>query len=156
MRALPVVRGLVGAEGRSCPILHPSMQVFSFGCNDEGALGRPTSSLEPTSESTPALVKLPEPIAQLSAGDSHSAALAVSGTVYMWGNFRDSTGQVGLVTEGSAAQEPKKVATNIVQVGLGWLWIIEVPCWKPAFTPPPRLVGLLNEATSCGSSVRWL
>lgn len=93
--------------------------VWSFGCNDEGALGRPTSSLEVSSETTPGQVQLPEPIAKLSAGDSHSVALGVSGTVYMWGNFRDSTGQVGLVTEGKAAQEPKQVATNIVQVASG-------------------------------------
>ncbi|XP_070385225.1 regulator of chromosome condensation-like [Dermacentor albipictus] len=95
-----------------------STSVWSFGCNDEGALGRQTSSLDGT-ETTPGTVELPEPVAQLTAGDSHSAALTVSGKVFLWGNFRDSRGQMGLVTEGKAEQEPKLVVSNIVQIASG-------------------------------------
>lgn len=109
----------IAAGGMHTLCLTTDGQLWSFGCNDEGALGRPTSSLDPSSETTPGLVELPEPIAKVSAGDSHSVALGVSGTVYMWGNFRDSTGQVGLLTEGKAEQEPKKVATGIMQIASG-------------------------------------
>ncbi|XP_077546740.1 regulator of chromosome condensation-like isoform X1 [Haemaphysalis longicornis] len=92
-------------------------KVWSFGCNDEGALGR-TTTVE-GSETTPGRVEFPEPIAQLTAGDCHSVALSVSGTVYIWGCFRDSGGQMGLVSEGKAEHEPVKVATGVVQIASG-------------------------------------
>ncbi|XP_077502833.1 regulator of chromosome condensation-like [Amblyomma americanum] len=93
-------------------------KVWSFGCNDEGALGLQTSSLD-GAETTPGLVELPEPVAKLSAGDSHSAALTVTGRAFMWGNFRDSSGQMGLIVEGQAEKEPKLVATGIVEIASG-------------------------------------
>ncbi|XP_075524959.1 regulator of chromosome condensation-like [Dermacentor variabilis] len=108
----------VVAGGMHTLCLTADGKVWSFGCNDEGALGRQTSSLDGT-ETTPGTVELPEPVAQLTAGDSHSAALTVSGKVFLWGNFRDSRGQMGLVTEGKAEQEPKLVVSNIVQIASG-------------------------------------
>lgn len=63
--------------------------MITFGCNDEGGLGRLTSDDDPESEPGP--VDLPEKIVMVSAGDSHSAALSVSGQVYLWGTFRVST-----------------------------------------------------------------
>ncbi|XP_037564540.2 regulator of chromosome condensation-like [Dermacentor silvarum] len=108
----------VVAGGMHTLCLTADGKVWSFGCNDEGALGRQTSSLEGT-ETTPGIVELPEPVAQLTAGDSHSAALTVSGKVYLWGNFRDSRGQMGLVTEGKAEQAPKLVVSDIVQIASG-------------------------------------
>lgn len=44
--------------------------VYTFGCNDEGALGRDTS--EDDSETTPELMKLKSKFVQISAGDSHT------------------------------------------------------------------------------------
>lgn len=64
------------------------MQVYTFGCNDEGALGRDTS--EEGSETRPGLVELEEKIVQVSAGDSHTAALTDDGRVFLWGSFRVS------------------------------------------------------------------
>jgi len=63
-----------------------SGQVYTFGCNDEGALGRDTS--EEGSEFEPGLVELPGKAVFISAGDSHSAALLEDGRVFIWGNFR--------------------------------------------------------------------
>lgn len=60
--------------------------MFSWGCNDDGALGRDTS--EEGSEFVPVKVSLPEKIVQISAGDTHSAALTESGKAYAWGSFR--------------------------------------------------------------------
>ncbi|KAH7974951.1 hypothetical protein HPB49_021957 [Dermacentor silvarum] len=108
----------VVAGGMHTLCLTADGKVWSFGCNDEGALGRQTSSLD-GSETTPGIVELPEPVAQLTAGDSHSAALTVSGKVYLWGNFRDSRGQMGLVTEGKAEQAPKLVVSDILQIASG-------------------------------------
>lgn len=61
--------------------------VFTFGCDDEGALGR-----QATDETcfTPDKVQLEAPAVQISAGDSHSAALLEDGRVFAWGSFRVS------------------------------------------------------------------
>ena len=63
-------------------------QVYTFGCNDEGALGRDTS--EDGSEFTTAKVALDSKAVQVTAGDSHTAALTDEGQVYAWGTFRVS------------------------------------------------------------------
>lgn len=60
--------------------------MYTFGCNDEGALGRDTT--EEGSEMVPGKVTLGEKVVQVSAGDSHTAALTEDGSVYIWGSFR--------------------------------------------------------------------
>uniref|UniRef100_H3BDI2 Regulator of chromosome condensation 1 n=1 Tax=Latimeria chalumnae TaxID=7897 RepID=H3BDI2_LATCH len=60
--------------------------VYTFGCNDEGALGRDTSV--EGSEMSPGKVELKAKVVQVSAGDSHTAALSEDGRVYLWGSFR--------------------------------------------------------------------
>ena len=69
---------------------HFFRQVFTWGCNDEGALGRPTNN--EAEAFTPGLVDRLKgvKIVQVSAGDSHTAALSEGGTVYGWGIFRVS------------------------------------------------------------------
>lgn len=69
-------------------------EVYTYGCNDEGALGRDTSN--DGSEFTPAKVEIPGKVVQISAGDSHTAALTEDGRAFLWGNFRDSKGGMGL------------------------------------------------------------
>jgi alpha-tubulin suppressor-like RCC1 family protein len=57
--------------------------VYTFGCNDEGALGRQGV------EKVPGLVVLPEAIDLVSAGDNHSVfANSVLGCVYFTGNYK--------------------------------------------------------------------
>ncbi|XP_053679999.1 regulator of chromosome condensation [Anopheles nili] len=74
-------------------------KVYSFGCNDEGALGRDTS--EEGSEFLPKPIELPGLCVKISAGDSHSACLLDDGRVFAWGSFRDSHGNMGLTLEGN-------------------------------------------------------
>ncbi|XP_075965567.1 regulator of chromosome condensation [Anarhichas minor] len=81
--------------------------VYTFGCNDEGALGRDTA--EEGSEMVPGKVTLEEKVVQVSAGDSHTAALTEDGAVYIWGSFRDNNGVIGLL-------EPMKTCTAPVKV----------------------------------------
>lgn len=70
----------LGADGR----------VWSWGCNDEKALGH----LAP--EFTVGQVEgLPSDIVHIACGDSISAALARDGSVWTWGTFRDSKGLLG-------------------------------------------------------------
>ncbi|XP_058822347.1 regulator of chromosome condensation [Topomyia yanbarensis] len=75
-------------------------EVYSFGCNDEGALGRVTAD-DDGAEFQPRIIELPAPCLKISAGDSHSACLLNDGRVYAWGSFRDSHGNMGLTLEGN-------------------------------------------------------
>ena len=80
--------------------LYLTMQglVYSFGCNDEGALGRDTS--EEGSEYKAQKVTLPNSCVRITSGDSHSAFLLKDGRVFACGSFRDSHGTMGLNKKG--------------------------------------------------------
>uniref|UniRef100_A0A182QFE8 RCC1-like domain-containing protein n=1 Tax=Anopheles farauti TaxID=69004 RepID=A0A182QFE8_9DIPT len=99
-----IVEGLsevvqISAGGMHNLVLTRHGKVYSFGCNDEGALGRDTS--EEGSEFLPKPIELPGTCVKISAGDSHSACLLNDGRVYAWGSFRDSHGNMGLTLEGN-------------------------------------------------------
>ncbi|KAF4532349.1 hypothetical protein B566_EDAN003652 [Ephemera danica] len=81
----------VACGGMHTVCLHKSGEVSTFGCNDAGALGRETK--EDSEELEPAKVSLPGKAIQVSAGDSHSAALLEDGKVYAWGSFRVTAGK---------------------------------------------------------------
>ena len=69
------------------PTVTPS-QVFTWGCNDEGALGR-TVGEEGEEFAAGEVERLSGVmVVQVSAGDSHTAALTTSGSIYCWGVFR--------------------------------------------------------------------
>uniref|UniRef100_A0A8D0DGZ2 Regulator of chromosome condensation 1 n=1 Tax=Salvator merianae TaxID=96440 RepID=A0A8D0DGZ2_SALMN len=93
------------AGGVHTVCLSETGKVYTFGCNDEGALGRDTS--EDGSDSVPGLVDLKEKVIQVSAGDSHTAALTEDGRVFIWGAFRDENGVIGLLAplKGGEGQE---------------------------------------------------
>ncbi|XP_072933986.1 regulator of chromosome condensation isoform X2 [Epargyreus clarus] len=98
------------AGGMHTVALDSDGKVWTFGCNDEGALGRATNNER--DEGTPRPVPLPRAAVAVAAGDSHSAALLDDGDVYAWGAFRDSHGSMGLVVrgrEGKSCREPVKV-----------------------------------------------
>lgn len=63
-------------------------EIYSFGCNDEGALGRVTN--DDGSEYAAIKIVLPGKAIKISAGDSHSACLLEDGSVFAWGSFRVS------------------------------------------------------------------
>lgn len=81
-----VVQISAGGMHNLCLTRHGT--VYSFGCNDEGALGRDTS--QEGSEFEPKLIELPGSCVKISAGDSHSACLLNDGRAYAWGSFRVS------------------------------------------------------------------
>lgn len=87
--------------------LGKSGKVYSYGCNDEGALGRVTDGDEDL-ESKPAIVAIDGKVVKITSGDSHSAALTESNEAYVWGNFRDEHGSIGLTpkSDGKASFEP--------------------------------------------------
>ncbi|XP_074594486.1 regulator of chromosome condensation-like [Brevipalpus obovatus] len=94
----PVIH--IAANGMHTVCLTSKGTVYSWGCNDEGALGRDTSSNE-EEQAEPKKVHFPSEvqIKKVTAGDSHSLALTESGTVFIWGNFKDSHGSIGLTPQ---------------------------------------------------------
>ncbi|XP_022208270.2 regulator of chromosome condensation-like [Drosophila obscura] len=88
----------VCAGGLHSLVLTKSGDVYSFGSNEEGALGRSSSSQD-CRESMPALVKLPGKALCISAGDSHSACILEDGSVYVWGSFFHSHGNMGMTND---------------------------------------------------------
>eukprot|EP00193_Tetraselmis_chui_P008055 CAMPEP_0177758854 /NCGR_PEP_ID=MMETSP0491_2-20121128/4413_1 /TAXON_ID=63592 /ORGANISM="Tetraselmis chuii, Strain PLY429" /LENGTH=376 /DNA_ID=CAMNT_0019274629 /DNA_START=108 /DNA_END=1235 /DNA_ORIENTATION=+ len=95
----------VAAGGMHSVALAEDGSVWSWGVNDEGALtggeawekyhGR-TGKVEDSYVPKP--VAMPSEagkVVQLSAGDSHTAALTEEGVVYAWGTFRSDAGVMG-------------------------------------------------------------
>ncbi|XP_008321817.1 regulator of chromosome condensation [Cynoglossus semilaevis] len=105
--SLPEKMVQVIAGGMHTVCLSVSGSVYTFGCNDEGALGRETSG--EGSEMAPGKVALEEKVIQVSAGDSHTAALTETGQVYLWGTFRDNNGVIGLLEALKTSRVPVKV-----------------------------------------------
>ena len=93
-RLVDALKGLAVAS-ICCGGLHNAVvttegRVFTWGCNDDAALGRAGP------ENMPAVVDgLPagEVIVQVVAGDCFTAALSVSGDVFAWGCYKDSEGK---------------------------------------------------------------
>ncbi|XP_055956186.1 regulator of chromosome condensation [Patella vulgata] len=106
----PIIQ--VAAGGMHTVCLTDKGTIYTFGCNDEGGLGRDTSV--EGSETRPALVDLPYKIVQVSAGDSHTAALTEDGKVFAWGNFRDANGSIGLTKSGIEKNPSPLLANEVV------------------------------------------
>ncbi|XP_050303935.1 regulator of chromosome condensation isoform X2 [Anthonomus grandis grandis] len=88
------------AGGMHTVCLTSDGKLLTFGCNDEGALGRVTEGKE-DAEFIAGEVELPGKVIQVTAGDSHTAALLEDGRVFAWGTFRDSHGNMGMTVEGN-------------------------------------------------------
>lgn len=98
----------VAAGGMHTVCLTASGKIFTWGVNDEGALGRYTEGEawknsgfakgKPQDSYTPGVVNLPadaQKIVALSAGDSHTLVLDIKGAIFGWGTFRDGSGVMG-------------------------------------------------------------
>lgn len=97
----------VVAGGMHTICLTDDHKVYTFGCNDEGALGRSLS--DDSEEFEAGLVEgqmKGSKIIDISAGDSHCGALTDEGIVYIWGCFRDNHGRLGLVKEWEGSKVP--------------------------------------------------
>ncbi|TKS81872.1 Regulator of chromosome condensation [Collichthys lucidus] len=112
-----IVQVIAGGMHTVC--LSDTGNVYTFGCNDEGALGRDTT--EEGSETVPGKVILEEKVVQVSAGDSHTAALSEEGMVYIWGAFRDNNGVIGLLEPMKTSTVPLKVPMKepVVKIASG-------------------------------------
>jgi regulator of chromosome condensation len=79
----------VSCGGMHTAALTREGRVYTWGCNDDGALGR--SGIE----NCPGLVTGIKSVNQVSTGDSHTLALNSEHKIlYMWGAYRDSSGNM--------------------------------------------------------------
>lgn len=100
----------IKAGGMHSLYLTDDGKLYSFGCNDEGALGRDTSA--EGSEYIPSVIDLPSQCIKISAGDSHSGCLLDDGRAFAWGSFRDSHGNMGLTLDGNK-RFPIEIVPNV-------------------------------------------
>ncbi|OEH78792.1 regulator of chromosome condensation rcc1 [Cyclospora cayetanensis] len=73
----------------------------SFGCNDEGALGR---LCKDTPANEPGLVELPDAAVSVACGDSHSAFVTAQGRLLLCGSYRDASGALGFARLGKGSR----------------------------------------------------
>lgn len=87
----------------ACGALHTALLtstglVYTFGCNDMGALGRLSNS-DPSFgpiDSEPAVVDLKYTIKKVTCGDNHTMFLSFTGNVFFTGGFKDTDGPIGI------------------------------------------------------------
>ncbi|KAK6089668.1 hypothetical protein P3W45_001310 [Vairimorpha bombi] len=82
-------------------------KLYSWGCNDEKALGRDGD------ESVPIEVKIPEIPVDITCGASISACLTKNNNLYVWGTFRNSSGVYGFDSKTRIQKYPKRIKTRI-------------------------------------------
>ena len=125
MHTLALVR-VGAAQAGSVPCLAPGLALFSFGCNDDGALGRggdedvplpisfgrsgssSSSSDGSSSSSCDGSSFTAGARVAMSCGDSHSAVLVSDSQqhweVFVWGTYRDANGSLGIRGDGDGGE----------------------------------------------------
>ena len=89
-----------------CVALSIDGKLYSWGCNDDMALGREGEEDYPA----PITTLEHEFIVDVACGDSITLALTKQGTVYSWGTFRDSRGVFGHSVSQTRQKEPALIA----------------------------------------------
>ncbi|XP_018579468.1 regulator of chromosome condensation [Anoplophora glabripennis] len=140
------------AGGMHTVCLTAEGKVITFGCNDEGALGRVTEGKE-DAEFEAGEVELPSKVVQVSAGDSHSAALLDDGRVFAWGTFRDSHGNMGMTLRGNE-KLPFEIIQNVhvVKIASGADHIVFLTNHGEVYTCGCAEQGQLGRTTERSSS----
>lgn len=100
----------VAAGGMHNVFITKDGSVYTFGCNDEGALGRKIQEEEESF--LPGKVEGVGSAVFCCAGDSHTAIINDDGEVWVWGTFRDANGRLGV---GTGADEDKQVEKAILE-----------------------------------------
>ncbi|TSQ69508.1 Regulator of chromosome condensation [Bagarius yarrelli] len=142
-----IVQAVAGGMHTVC--LSDTGTIYTFGCNDEGALGRDTS--EEGSEMVPGKVELAEKVVQVSAGDSHTAALTEDGTVFIWGCFRDNNGIIGLIEPMKKCSLPVKVHLDspVVKIASGNDHLVMLTVTGTLYTSGCGEQGQLGRVPEC-------
>lgn len=121
--------------------------VFTWGCNDESALGRNGNEHEITKIDDKLFNN--ERVIQVSAGVSHSAVLTEKGNVYAWGTFRDRSGIVGFKPNVKFQKLPKKIERNIRCLSSSENCIIMIRKTGSVICYGPELIKKNRRVKSC-------
>ncbi|KAM4736045.1 regulator of chromosome condensation [Anableps anableps] len=142
----------VVAGGMHTVCLSETGHIYTFGCNDDGALGRDTS--EEGSEMVPGKVVLNEKVVHVSAGDSHTAALTEDGSVYIWGSFRDNNGVIGLLEAMKTCPVPVKIPLKepVVKIASGNDHVVLLTLDGNLYTSGSGEQGQLGRVPECFSN----
>lgn len=137
--AIPVtaIASNAGAS-HTCAVLEGGT-VRCWGSHDSGQLGdaAPCSVNQPcTSQATPVVVKLDEPVDAIAVGQSHSCARTMAGAVWCWGSNKQGQlglGQVDTVAHATPAKVPGLEGVKAVSAGSGSTCAIltdgSLRCW---------------------------
>ena len=102
--------------------------VWTWGCNDDGAVGRSDDEWLPAPVEGPLGTehKADEAdedsdIVQICCGASHTVALSASGLVYAWGTYRDANGVMGFTATVDTVNKPLLIALKhrVVMIAAG-------------------------------------
>ncbi|CAH1119730.1 unnamed protein product [Phaedon cochleariae] len=140
------------AGGMHTVCLTKEGKVLTFGCNDEGALGRVTEGKE-DAEFEADIVELPSKVIQVSAGDSHTAALLDDGRVFAWGTFRDSHGNMGMTLNGNEKLPYEIIKdVHVIKIASGADHIVFLTHFGDVYTCGCAEQGQLGRTSERGSS----
>lgn len=99
------------------------MQVFAWGNNSLGQLGLNDTSNRRAPAPVEALWAIP--VAQLAAGEAHSAALTINGFLFTWGH--NEKGQLGLAAGADAVAQVgayrNRVFNDFCHLGILLMWL---------------------------------
>jgi hypothetical protein len=99
--------------------------LWTWGCNDEKALGR----LGTDWEASRVIALAHKRVVQVVAGDSHTTALTADGEVYNWGTYRDLAGILGFSDDVDKQVLPRQIAElKGAHHLLAFLFVTGVPC----------------------------
>ena len=97
----------MSAGGIHNAVVDTNGRVFTWGCNDEKALGREGN--EWISDAVVEVIS-GERVVKVACGDSHTIALTEKGEVYAWGAYRDEQGLMGFNRD---SNEPCVIPTRV-------------------------------------------
>lgn len=161
---------LVGLPGASGPVVQAAAgngyslavtstgQLFTFGDNQYGALGRPENSGSPNPTPTPGLVSLADesgPVVQVAGGSEHSYAITASGQLYAFGDNR--SGELGIAAN-AGTENPNPTPTlvgmpgPVVQIGGGDLHGLAVTSTGQLLSFGNNSEGQLGRAADAGTA----
>jgi len=116
----------------SCGGLHNAVVtsggvVYTWGCSDDGSLGREGEETVPLAVTLPS--RYPVAVINVACGDGQTVAVAASGEVYAWGCFKDKEGKKWFSPEpGPRPEKSIKRQQELPMLVDGLAGVVDVAC----------------------------